>query len=521
MSIDVQIILDTVKRYNPEFFNSKKDFQIINDVILLKEDQKEFKPSLLYICRTSDLNKLKPLDLPINILCIKDSPLSNEVRENPQINLILINENIDIINLYNEINSTVNKKNHFTQGSLKLFEAQLTGKGLQHVIDVAHEIIGNPILVNDLSQKLLAYSKNIDVNDLSWKEMITKGYGSYDVFKQLKNSGAYEQLYKSENPLVSKFDFSSFNWMAIRIQIDGKVVGQITLNDFERPFQETDSEFLKLLSKVVSTEMQKSSYLRFSKGLKYEFFLTELLDEKITQRKIIDERLKLLDLDLAENLYVFSVRLRPEANDISLLPYFRDMLGAMIPGNKSVLYNNDIVFLIGRPKNKLLQKSQLDGVLKLLGENLMVGGLSRAFHNIADLRESYLQSIKAVELGIRLKKENLLFYYEDYAIYHLLDVAAEGKDLKSFCNSALFNLIAYDQKNHTNFTHSLYIYLSSGCDLAEAAKMVNIHRNSMDYRIKKIEEILNVKINDPDVSFSLYLSLKILSFTEGSEFLKY
>ena len=118
-----------------------------------------------------------------------------------------------------------------------------------------------------------------------------------------------------------------------------------------------------------------------------------------------------------------------------------------------------------------------------------------------------------MNMGIRLHKEKKFHFYQDYILYHLLNLAGENKDLKSFYNPLIIKLMEYDEEYQTKYAQTLYTYLSNGNNLAKSARIFNIQPNSMSYRIKRIEKLLNIDLNDPDVSFCLYLSFKILLFT--------
>lgn len=71
----------------------------------------------------------------------------------------------------------------------------------------------------------------------------------------------------------------------------------------------------------------------------------------------------------------------------------------------------------------------------------------------------------------------------------------------------------YDKKYATCFTESLFAYLENAWNVVESAKALNIHRNSMGYRLEKIQEILKISLKDKNTGFHIHLSLKILEYT--------
>ena len=56
----------------------------------------------------------------------------------------------------------------------------------------------------------------------------------------------------------------------------------------------------------------------------------------------------------------------------------------------------------------------------------------------------------------------------------------------------------------------LYYYLCSERNISLTAKNVHMHRNSVIYRIQKIQDILALNLDDPDIRLRLMVSFKVL-----------
>ena len=70
-------------------------------------------------------------------------------------------------------------------------------------------------------------------------------------------------------------------------------------------------------------------------------------------------------------------------------------------------------------------------------------------------------------------------------------------------------LLESDERNGTAFVESLYAYLICSKSLKEAAQMLNVHRNTLVYRLKKIREICPIDPPESEQRFALLLSCKI------------
>jgi sugar diacid utilization regulator len=501
MEYDLEKICEAIKSYDPLLYVQTLLPPTIREVRLLTKTQLHYKEDTLYLCDEDCFENLVFPDQPINLLCLARKPIHREYLAKPQLNLILIKGSANIIDIYNEIFFPLFYEPDYSLK--KIVRALLAGKGLQSIVDTAYQYLELPIIVYDLNSKALAYSQHFTDSDIVWDDIRGNSYCSYERINDMKTKSLFEELYNSNTPVMKTFSFSRYRWMAYKITINGKVVGHTAIMEYKKPFEIKDGIILKFLCEIISCEMQRQNLYNQTTGRAYEAFLLDLLEQKALTRQVIDERLKYLDLVLKETLYLLTVRPRTNQPVSAQLHYLKYIFESRIPGSKVVAYKNNIVILISRDKKKFLQQSDLDNLLDLLKENNLDIGVSRAFFHLEHMQQFYVQSCKSIELGVNLNPDKRIFCYDDYALYHLLDIAAGQTDLISFCHPAVFQLLKYDEKNNSDYTHSLYIYLCSGCNLVKAAKAFNIHRNSMEYRINKTQEILNINLSDPEVIMNL------------------
>lgn len=517
MEMKLSNFLNRINHYNPGLYISQKEGVLIKAVKLLEKDQSLFDPNYLYIGKTSALPKALPQDNPINILCIANSSLPSKYKKNPILNLIVLNNNVDIVSVFNEVQEILANQQQLAINSAKLLDSLVSGKGIGHIVNVGSELLGNPICIIDLSFKLLATSKNVKVDDPIWIELLTKGYCSYDFVSMPNVQKFIELAHKSSSPVFMSKDKLRIPRITSNIKVDNKVVGYLTALECEKPFSEDDLELIFLLCKVLSSEMQKNKFIQNTKGLRYENFIIDLLSGEKMDKRTIEERLKFLDLHFKNNLYVLVVTI-PQ-NNFSNVPLHRvrDSIEYILVDSKSIIYNDRIVVLISRNnKISLLEKSFIK-LTEYFHKNKIHGGLSRCFHNLTAMQECYEQSIKSIELGIRLKIDKSLFSYEDLAVYHLLEIGSGQNDIKNFCHASIFDLMEYDKKNNTDYMKCLHTYLLNEKSQLETADILNICRSTLANRIDKIQKIMNIDLNDAITTFRLILTFTILEYVNDAE----
>jgi DNA-binding PucR family transcriptional regulator len=70
----------------------------------------------------------------------------------------------------------------------------------------------------------------------------------------------------------------------------------------------------------------------------------------------------------------------------------------------------------------------------------------------------------------------------------------------------------YDKEHNTSFTYSLYAYLKYSRNITEAAKALHLHRNSMIYHLKRIEEILGFPLTESSTLLHIELSFRFMEY---------
>jgi DNA-binding PucR family transcriptional regulator len=136
-------------------------------------------------------------------------------------------------------------------------------------------------------------------------------------------------------------------------------------------------------------------------------------------------------------------------------------------------------------------------------------GVSHAFHSVLDLRAFHEQAVRAVELGMLFEQDATLHWYDQCAVYQLLEHAGSPE---AYMSDGLRRLCDWDKTYGGELVKTLEAYLQCRGNTAQCAKRLFLHVSTVKYRLNKIEEILQYSLNDGEHFFYLYLSMKILQY---------
>jgi purine catabolism regulator len=97
----------------------------------------------------------------------------------------------------------------------------------------------------------------------------------------------------------------------------------------------------------------------------------------------------------------------------------------------------------------------------------------------------------------------------DLGIYRLLYPLWQSDGMETFAHEVLGGLVAYDEKRGGGLVQTLEAYLDLGGGMQEIADRLFIHRNSLIYRLRRIEELTGRMLADPHDRLLLHLALKV------------
>jgi purine catabolism regulator len=94
----------------------------------------------------------------------------------------------------------------------------------------------------------------------------------------------------------------------------------------------------------------------------------------------------------------------------------------------------------------------------------------------------------------------------------LLHDLREAPELDAFVDEQLGPLLAAGSARHRALLETLEAYLAAGGRKAQAARALHLERQSLYLRLRRIEELLDVSLDDEDAVLGLHLAVRALAF---------
>lgn len=154
-----------------------------------------------------------------------------------------------------------------------------------------------------------------------------------------------------------------------------------------------------------------------------------------------------------------------------------------------------------------LIKNHLLNRLKDFSSLIHYIGISSLVQSISSLHTAYKEACDAKLVSI--KNNDFMVYYDDIGIDKLLLNITDNKILNKLYDKYLGAIHDYDKIHNTGYEDILEIYIKNNGSIQAVSKETYTHRNTINYRIKKIKDILNSELNNSEEIFNLMLAFHI------------
>lgn len=158
----------------------------------------------------------------------------------------------------------------------------------------------------------------------------------------------------------------------------------------------------------------------------------------------------------------------------------------------------------------------LSWVGQALPETSVSLGIGRPHASLLDLRRSYYEASYAIRIRRLRGGAGFLADYGDLGSYSLLLGLQDTPSLEVFCHSVLGKLEEHDEQSGSDLLPSLACFLEANGHWGDAADRLFVHRHTLRYRMRRVQEITGRDLAEPQDRMEFWLALKAREFLAGS-----
>ncbi len=405
-------------------------------------------------------------------------------------------------------------------------EAMLKGNGLLDITKIIQENIKNPVILSltlsgetfeaigednmAMRDELIDevecfYSKNNSRNKLKQliedKILINGRYIKRMIMPILLKDQIYGHLFfwSIETPLGG-FDLSIIESASTAISLF--ILQDITIKEVEIRYS---SEYFEDL---ISADLKRKK-----KALeRASFFDLNIDDQYVVEVISFKDKSEILDPDTGFNyLHEYS---NPMVNNIEELMEYLNLNGIVSTKSQGIQ-----ILLSFKDHSKVesclneFNEKLIDCILNRNKDMEIKIGMGRAYEGLENVDKSFVDAVRAVRIGKVISNKKII-KYDELGIFKILSQDFLNEELEDFYDATLKPLADYDKKKSTELVETLYSYFQNNGNLTRISEDLFAHYNTVLYRIKRIEEITNMNLNDSTDRLNLEIAIKIKELLE-------
>ncbi|MBL8162030.1 MAG: helix-turn-helix domain-containing protein [Anaerolineae bacterium] len=443
--------------------------------------------------------------------------ISIAVANEAHVTLLALPEDSNLTRIERAVNTLI--VNHTAQLNQRAMEIQrqlarlvAENRDLNSLLQILARATAKPVVVHDDAGVLMAQvypnvSRRAGTTGRSVLQSLP-----YGAFQTWLDKGAPE----AEGSIVA----SPLGYTTV-LKVEKRVAGYLSLVDKEGPLDDFERLILTYGADVCAIEMAKNRAIAFAveqaRGDWVQMWLsgTPADDDLLTTRA----QQAGFDIGCSYMVVVFRALTRSGAPLPleSLISLVRDDM-ARRPINGAVGQYVDVIVAL-YPLENPAQTVRVRRIVEEMREQLatrtpsgLVGaGISHPVASLAGLRDAYRKAKDAVGIANELGDREAVTFYGDLKLFQLL-LALKDRNLdhlRRFHKETLGLLVEHDDRKQGDLIRTLNGFFEANGNLAKAAESLDVHRNTLVYRLERIAELTQMNLDDADNRLILHLALKI------------
>lgn len=433
--------------------------------------------------------------------------------------------------IMNEINSGQYKQVQMIENIQQtLLNMILSNQNLSKIADFIGEKLGQPLIIVDKAGLIKGKSMNT-------RELIEK----WNHHTAANDVGSRLLFVNSQHPLhtrIERMNLLNSVMIQIPIQSANRIQGYLNIglkNETKADLFLTNQNVsvLEHASTVLAMWFLRENAIEETKMKLRGDFVWSLAkgdfpswDQKVSQAKTLGYSLELPYICLIgtpENLPELYQKSQSDTSydrwKESMLHYVKDeiSLAANIIRLKVMTtdHRKDLILFLESsftPKYDKVHNflNVLNGRLnKIMPGIILSWGIGRFHEGEIRFTESFKDAQEALKLGRKKKGPGCCIHFDDTGMDRALLRIAQDKAMSEIVNNTIKSLLEYDKQKNANLIETVMVYNANQGRTSQTARDLHLHRHTLLYRLKKIEQITNLSLFEPEDRFLLELSIKL------------
>ncbi|MGX5181581.1 PucR family transcriptional regulator [Streptomyces avermitilis] len=142
-------------------------------------------------------------------------------------------------------------------------------------------------------------------------------------------------------------------------------------------------------------------------------------------------------------------------------------------------------------------------------------GVSAPCDSLDAIPHHYQEAQRALEVRRHSREHYGTMFFDELGLYRILGPGNDYRELETFVQEWLGQLIDYDSRHHTAMVETLSRYFDCGGNYDETADSLAIHRSTLRYRLQRIRDISGNDLANVEDRLNLQVATRVWKIVLG------
>ncbi len=418
-------------------------------------------------------------------------------------------------NLYKEKEATVKKLSYSIEAHRSLANLVLQGEDFHSILHYIHQWVGQSVfLFDDLGELVSSsYDSSMSIGILHYAKQQAE---------QLMGVLEY-------SPLVSEAELDGVHYQLVSFSLGSKpfFLGMLLILSTKK-MGEVDIAALEHACTVLSLELVKEQAVFDTQQRLKGDFVSGLFSGQIDEALL--NKAKSLDFNPNRSYIAIIINLGMTANEHNhpIEGLFRKIIQlanqAFLERHSqgvTVRHQNQIVVLLSYQTNASFSSiiSQIKVRAKWVQQEIISRnfgieteiGIGRVKQGLLYAHKSLQEAEKCIKFIQRYNSESKILSYTDLGIQRFILQNPE-EEVMEFIQEVLGELIKYENSRKGELLKTLFVFLEWNQNVKKTADVLHVHINTLNYRLKRIEDILQIDLTNSSQLLNIHLAVNIYEY---------
>jgi sugar diacid utilization regulator len=193
-----------------------------------------------------------------------------------------------------------------------------------------------------------------------------------------------------------------------------------------------------------------------------------------------------------------------------------------VPGAITSIRDDEVVIVVPDPTDQhpgaeagRLGAGCRSRMRDMFPEAVITIGIGGPCRDPADIARSYGQARRTIDAVQRLGHQGQVVAFEDLGVHRLLLQVPDLAELRSFAAEILGKLSAQDHQRGAELLSTLACYFRENSSPQRTARTLHVHPNTVAYRIRRIQEITGIQLDNYRDRLMAQVALEIIDALGG------